>query len=91
MFKGPEYEDPDYLDHIRSLPCTVASVYGCRGAVRPHHDPTKATGGKDRGNTVPLCDLHHDEAGNGRKSFDQKYNVNLRELGPKILAGVEGS
>jgi len=31
MFKGPEYEDPEYLDYIRSLPCAVSSTYGCKG------------------------------------------------------------
>ncbi len=86
MFKGPEYEDPEYLKKIEALPCTVFTTYGCMGDVVAHHDPTKATGGKDRGNTTPLCFLHHSELGqNGRKTFDRKYGVNLRELGP-ILA-----
>ena len=89
MFKGPEYEDPEYLKKIEALPCTVFTTYGCMGDVIAHHDPTKACGGKDRGNTTPLCWLHHREIHapfvGGRKTFDKKYGVNLRELGP-ILA-----
>jgi hypothetical protein len=83
-FRGTE--DPAYSQLIAAMFCTVGTKYGCFGHVIAHHDPTKATGGKDRGGTTPLCFLHHTEVHTiGRRSFDVKYGVNLRELGP-ILA-----
>ena len=84
-FRGPDYEDPAYLKRIEAMPCTVSTKYGCMGDVVAHHDPSKGAGGKDRGNTTPLCFIHHTEVHRGRLSFDTKYGVNLRELGP-ILA-----
>ena len=82
-FKGTE--DPVYLKKIEAMPCTVFTKYGCTGDVVAHHDPTKACGGKDRGNTTPVCWAHHVEVhAIGRRSFDRKYGVNLRELGPII-------
>lgn len=81
MFKGPEYEDPEYLKLIEALPCTIATLgiratgMGCMGDVVAHHVKTKATGGKDKGDTIPFCCLHHSEwHDKGRTSFQLKYN-----------------
>ena len=77
-------EDPAHLEYIRSLPCAVSTKYGCDGDVVPHHDPTKGAGGHDR-QTTSLCTSHHREVHDiGRKSFDIKYGVNLRELGKHL-------
>ena len=76
MFKGPEYEDPEYLKKIEGLPCTVFTTYGCKGKVVAHHVKTKGAGGKDKGGTIPLCVLHHDEWHfRGRTSFQMKYGI----------------
>ena len=75
-FKGPEYEDPEYLKKIAGLPCAVSTTHGCSGDVVAHHVKTKGAGGKDRGDTIPLCYLHHQEWHNrGRISFQMKYGI----------------
>ena len=75
-------KDPAHLDYIRSLPCTVGTKYGCFGRIVAHHDPTRGAGRNDR-QTTSLCWRHHVEVHTiGRKSFDEKYGVNLRKLGP---------
>ena len=74
MFKGPEYEDPEYLKKIEGLPCTIGK--GCMGDVVAHHVKSKGAGGKDRGNCIPLCALHHREwHDKGRISWQMKYNI----------------
>ena len=80
MFKGPEYEDPEYLKKIEALPCTIATLGvratggGCKGDVVAHHVRTKGAGGRDKGGTIPLCFLHHSEwHDKGRTSFQMKY------------------
>lgn len=71
-FKGPEYEDPEYLKQIGGLSCTISTLGpratggGCKGDVVAHHVKTKATGGKDKGDTIPLCFLHHSEWHEGK-------------------------
>lgn len=82
MFRGPEYEDPEYLKKIEALPCTVymvasrASPYECWGSIVAHHVRTKGAGGKDKGNTIPLCGRHHREwHDKGRISWQMKYNI----------------
>ena len=92
MFKGPEYEDPAYLDYIRSLPCVVYTSFGnratagdCSGRIDPHHYPSKACGGKDRGDTTPLCRRHHSEFGaTGRWSWMLKYDLDLPKISKEL-------
>ena len=74
MFKGPKYEDPEYLKKIEGLPCTIGR--GCMGDVVAHHVKTKGAGGKDKGGTIPLCFLHHSEwHDKGRIGFQMKYDL----------------
>ena len=92
-FKGPKYEDPEYLDYIRSLPCTVYTFGNrptdCSGRIDPHHYPSKACGGKDRGETTPLCRKHHTEFGViGRWSWMLKYDMDLRKIGKELAEGL---
>lgn len=50
----------------------------------PHHEPTRAAGGKDK-DTVPLCREHHDERHRiGRKAFEEKHGVDLRAIAKAI-------
>ena len=89
MFKGPEYEDPEYLDYIRSLPCLVLTrgknPTPCKWGIDPHHYPSKACGGKDRGDTTPLCRKHHVEFGAiGRWSWMLKYDLDLPKIGKEL-------
>ena len=85
-FKGPKYEDPEYLKLIEALPCTVFTTYGCMGDVVAHHVRTKGAGGKDKGNTIPLCFLHHSEwHDKGRVGFQMKYKLDAPKEA-KLLA-----
>ncbi len=87
MFKGPEYEDPEYLDYIRSLPCAVSG--GCKGQIAAHHVKTKGAGGKDRGGTIPLCVLHHDEWHfRGRINFQMKYGLDAPKEAKLLVEGM---
>ena len=50
----------------------------------PHHEPTRAAGGKDK-DTVPLCRAHHDERHRiGRAAFEAKHGVDLRAVAKAI-------
>ncbi len=89
MFKGPKYEDPEYLDYIRSLPCLVLTrgknPTPCKWGIDPHHYPSKACGGKDRGETTPLCRKHHTEFDNiGRWTWMLKYDLDLPRIGKEL-------
>ena len=94
-FKGPEYEDPEYLKKIEGLSCTIATLGpratggGCKGDVVAHHVPTKGAGGKDKGGTIPLCFLHHREwHDKGRTSFQLKYNLDAPTEAKLLAEGL---
>ena len=95
MFKGPEYEDPEYLKLIEAMPCTIATLgpratgAGCMGDVVAHHVKTKGAGGKDRGDTIGLCFLHHSEwHDKGRISFQLKYNLDAPKEAKLLAEGL---
>jgi len=70
----PKGEDQAYLAWIRTLDCLVGK--GCQGRTEPHHVKTKGAGGPDRGNTIPLCRLHHREwHDKGRIGWQMKYEI----------------
>jgi hypothetical protein len=55
----------------------------------PHHEPTRAAGGKDK-DTVPLCREHHDERHRiGRAAFEAKHGVDLRAVARAIHDELE--
>ena len=53
------------------------------------HVKTRGSGGDDRGNTVPLCPVAHDEQEGRTERFEKKYGVKYWEIGnePNINAG----
>lgn len=62
-------------DLARSLPCCVC---GKQGPSDPDHVRTKGAGGRDRGNIVPLCRVHHTEKGaKGIAWIMEAYGVDL--------------
>lgn len=49
--------------------------------VVPHHVKSVGAGGVDYENLVPFCIKHHVECEKkGRKTFEKKYELNLKEL-----------
>jgi len=83
----PKTRDRAYLDWIKTQPCAVGYTFGrgthCgyfpgRPCMEPAHVKTKGSGGADRGNTVPLCPLHHDEQEGDIEGFEATYGVNLK-------------
>ena len=51
----PGREDKKYLAWIREQPCIVCG----NPETVPHHAPSKAQGGYDKGGTVPICGRDH--------------------------------
>lgn len=72
---------------IESLFCILSfdTRHECRSfpgrkPIEGHHVKSVGSGGKDRGNEVPLCPLAHDEVEQiGRKTFEAKWGVNLKQ------------
>jgi hypothetical protein len=72
----PRFRDEQWLAYIRSLPCLIGN--NCEGPTEPDHVRTRAAGGLDIGNTVPLCRRHHHQRHHmGIESFQQRYVINL--------------
>ena len=71
--------DKDYLEHIKHRSCCVKDNT-CLGDVVPHHTISVGARGSDY-RTVSLCAQHHHEVHFvGRKTFQEKYNVDFREV-----------
>ena len=77
--KQPIPRSDSYLNFIRALPCAVT---GKMGETHAHH--TKIGGKGIKGSDyscIPLCaDKHKEYHDIGRQTFEEKYNVNVREL-----------
>jgi hypothetical protein len=96
----PKRRDPAYLDWIHTLPCAIVGAPKWEtGALYPRptswcypaigvdaaHVKTRATGGADRQNLVPLCRRHHEEQHRiGIPAFQKRWGINLA----KIAAGL---
>lgn len=84
--------DYPYLAWIRERVCAIPAYatsttligIGCGfyegRSIEPAHIKTKASGGDDRNNVVPLCPAHHDEQEGHTKLFERAYGVDLRKL-----------
>jgi hypothetical protein len=95
----PKARDRAYLDWIKSLDCRVPLSYAyhvgmgnrcCwfppgRPCIEPAHVKTKGSGGADRGNTVPLCPLHHDEQEGDTEGFESVYGISLKLEAARLL------
>ena len=87
MFPKPKrYENPEYLEFVRQLPCCVP---GCKSKnvlrkdkgrkVEAHHCKSVGSGGSDL-TAVPLHDIHHTEAHLSQVKFQEKYGVDFKEV-----------
>jgi hypothetical protein len=76
--------DAAWCAMIRERCCLVAVA--CAGRVECAHVQSRATGGQDKGNTVPLCTRHHREQHTmGAVSFERKYSLNLADIAYTFL------
>lgn len=83
---------PKHLAWVRRLPCAVRGS-DCQGPVHAHHVRDQSGGGTglkpaDRW-AVPLCGGpgHHGELHqNGARTFEAKYQIDLRSLAVKLAA-----
>lgn len=78
-----------HLRLIRSLPCSVPGCY--QSPIHAHHVRTAANSGTglkpDDRMAVPLCFEHHAEIHHiGKRTFEHKYGVDLRQVASFISA-----
>jgi hypothetical protein len=89
-WKQITYRNEPYLQFIREQECCVP---GCHvSPCDPHHCNTKGnlSGGMslkcDDTLAIPLCRIHHSEAGNcGRSFFQEKHKINFIEIQRNLL------
>jgi hypothetical protein len=92
----PKARDRAYLDWVKTQPCVAWEPGTTRGnfcrSIRPNrlgnepaHVKTKGSGGADRGNTVPLCPLHHDEQEGDTEGFESVYGISLKLEAARLL------
>lgn len=79
---------------VRSLPCCLAWPRGngleCLGPVECCHVTSRGAGGKDRGNTVPMCHGHHMmQHAMGITSFQATFRVDLRMEAERVELGYQ--
>lgn len=66
----------EYHDFVSTLPCVVG--FYCGGRVAGHHLKSVGAGGRDYGQEVPLCTLHHQAVHTlGRSGFEERFRVDL--------------
>lgn len=83
QFPSPRREtSKQYIEYIRSLPCTVC----LDPFVDAAHVQTRGSGGTDFA-VVPLCRKHHTEQHTiGIRTFEEKHGVNLWEKAFRCLS-----
>lgn len=73
-------------ERCRTLPCTICG----RRPAEPHHEPTRAAGGRDK-DTLPLCrDCHDERHAIGRPAFEAKHRRDLRAAAAGLYARIKG-
>ena len=75
--RGVDYYGPEFYRIALLFCCLICD----NSNVTPHHVRSVRAGGLDYRNLVPLCMEHHTECEKkGRKTFEKKYKVDLKEL-----------
>lgn len=64
-----------YRHWVRGHGCLIREQHECWGLIEFAHIVSRARGGQDEGNGVPLCTRAHREQHHGHRSFDAKYGV----------------
>ena len=73
----PDRGNPTYRAFIREFPCEVAMCQGWPTDCA--HVRSRGAGGKDEGNTIPLCRAHHQQQHTvGVVTFAARHGLNLR-------------
>lgn len=89
--RGP-LRDPKYRAWVRDHFCElwIKKPLGyippwCYGMVEPAHTQNNGTSSKGPDSScVPLCRKHHREYDAGRKAFEQKYGLKMREIAKEL-------
>lgn len=75
------YGSEGRVEWIKAHPCLVCGRTPSVNA----HTRTGGTGRKaDADTIIPLCDPHHREFDNGKKSFARKYEIDVADAAHKI-------
>lgn len=79
--KPKRYESEEYKEHIRNSTCCVfrCNRKNNKRQVDPHHTSSVGSGGSDL-TCVPLCAHHHEEAHWSQVKFQEKYDIDFRDV-----------
>lgn len=89
--KPRRIRDPEYVRHLREMPCAVCVHTGEKQTSRTeaHHVKTRGSGGGDD-TAVPCCSRHHKHFHLiGRKSFAARYGIDLAKLAAQLYADFQ--
>ena len=88
--------NPEYVAWIRQQICAIPATstwipdWSMRAAIHVCHVKSRAAGGADIANVVPMCATHHDEQHRiGILSFQRKYGVDLKRIATDLWASWE--
>lgn len=70
--------DPAFIAWLHTQPCCVTTE-AHHGPIQACHVTTRGAGGKDIGNAVSMCALHHARQGwMGIRTFEERTGINMR-------------
>jgi hypothetical protein len=88
--KSKRYKNEAYREYIKQQPCCITGMIMVNEATGktesdPHHTVSKGAGGSDL-SCVPLLHELHVECHNiGQETFQEKYDINFKEIRLKLL------
>ncbi len=89
----PKRRDRPYTEWIKTLPCVLFGTpfgHECCDTMDPAHVfKTRAVGAYDRGETVPLCRIHHRQQEGRTAAFMIETGVNVRRIAKDLLEWYE--
>ena len=90
LIKPKRYENKEYQDYIKQQPCCVTGMMMINqdnGIIEsdPHHTASKGAGGSDLSCVPLLHELHMECHSAGQKTFQEKYDIDFKEIRLKLL------
>jgi hypothetical protein len=88
--KSKRYKNEAYKEYVKQQPCCVTGMMIVNEATGitesdPHHTESKGSGGSDLSCVPLLHELHQESHSIGQDTFQEKYNVNFKEVRLRLL------